>query len=113
MNNIITTSKISDKTIVCDIDGTLCELREDFDYWKAKPKREMIDFINKLYDLGATIYLYTGRHMKQHIVTSDWLYKHGIKYHHIFYGKPVGDIYIDDLATTPEEILGHKNGKRN
>ena len=36
-----------------------------------------------------------------------------IKYHHIFYGKPVGDIYIDDLSVTPEEILGYQNGKRN
>jgi trehalose-6-phosphatase len=98
------------KTIVCDIDGTLCEIQEDFNYSIAKPNRDMIDFINNLYDKGATIYLYTGRHMKQHRVTETWLKKYSVKYHHIFYGKPVGDLYIDDLSVTPEEILKRKNG---
>ena len=34
---------------------------------------------------------------------TDWLEKHGVKYHHAFMGKPAGAIYIDDKAARVEE----------
>jgi len=43
--------------------------------------------------------------MKMHSVTEGWLKKHNVKYHHIFYGKPVGDVYVDDLAVSPEVFV--------
>ena len=93
------------KTIVCDIDGTLCEIEPNTNYKIAKPRWDVIEKINKLYDNGNKIYLFTGRHMMNDDITKNWLKKHNVKYHQIFYGKPVGDIYIDDLSITPEFFL--------
>ena len=31
-------------------------------------------------------------------ITLDWLDKHGIEYDEIYFGKPNGDLYIDDRA---------------
>ncbi len=87
------------KTFCFDIDKTLCEgVSRVEDYPAAAPIKEMIAFVNELYTQGHTIFLYTGRHAQQALVTNEWLAKHGVKYHHLFLGKPVADVYIDDLA---------------
>ena len=31
-------------------------------------------------------------------MTTDWLNKNKVKYHQLFMGKPVGDVWIDDRA---------------
>ena len=33
-------------------------------------------------------------------MTVDWLQRHGVRYHQLFMGKPVGDLWIDDRAIT-------------
>ena len=88
-----------------DIDGTICSIEKSENYSKAIPHKEIIQKINELYDQGHTIYFYTGRHMQKERLTKEWMSKYKIKYHHIFFGKPVAEIYIDDLAITPEEFL--------
>jgi len=33
-------------------------------------------------------------------MTTAWLKAHGVKYHQLMMGKPVGDVWIDDRAIT-------------
>ena len=64
------------KVIYVDIDETICrrEKSTDFgvvhDYKKAKPIKENIEKINKLYDEGHTIVYWTARGSRKQI---DWI----------------------------------------
>jgi hypothetical protein len=92
---------------VFDIDGTLCENTYG-DYKVAQPFELRIQVVNELFDAGNTIILNTARGMgssdnNSQIATEKWkdftiaqLSGWGIKYHKIFFGKPAGDIYVDD-----------------
>ena len=88
-----------------DIDGTICSKEAPENYSKATPHKLMIQKINKLYDEGHTIYLFTSRHMQKEPLTKEWMQRYKVKYHHIFFGKPVAELYVDDLAMKPEEFL--------
>ena len=102
-----------------DIDGTLCETPSDPDghnvrYWESEPFPYMIEQVNKLYDMGYTIILYTARYGERrkgnlhemygagYREWTDWLEKYGVKYHHAYMGKPAGVMYIDDKAARVE-----------
>ncbi len=101
---------ISGKKICFDIDGVLCNQVEGLDYSEAKPNKEAIALVNKLYDEGHTIYLFTARFMGRN--KNDWkkayedgydftkkqLEGWGVKFHDLFFGKPNLDIIIDDRA---------------
>lgn len=92
-------------TYAVDIDGTLCI--EDRDWWKyadAKPIRENIAKINKLYMDHHTIVLYTARYEDDRKVTVEWLKLNGVKYHRIEFGKFRADFYVDTVAIRPEEL---------
>jgi len=93
------------KTYCFDIDGTICSQEKPENYSKAVPNKDMIKKINELYDQKNKIYLHTGRHMQNEEITKKWLKKYKVKYHHIFFNKPVGDLYIDDRGITPEDFL--------
>lgn len=86
-------------TYCFDIDGTLCEVVDaPENYLAAQPILGVVTLLRELYAAGHTIYLYTGRHMLRHEATVEWLRRHDVPCHHIFYGKPVADVYIDDRA---------------
>lgn len=92
---------------VFDIDGTICSLT-DGDYEDAVPFVERINIINLLFEQGHSITFYTARGMGRFKndaisarneffdLTKRQLSEWGVKYHHLFMGKPAGDIYIDD-----------------
>jgi len=84
--------------IVVDIDGTLCELMPPDRYSEARPIEQAIQQVNRWHDAGHLIILYTARHIDKMPVTYEWLQRYGVKFHHICFGKPVGDIYIDDKS---------------
>ena len=100
----------SEKTIIVDCDGVIADKNHGGDYAKAGPLQHGIDQVNQLYDMGYTITLYTARYgdrasgniHKQYEMGykewTDWLEKHGVKYHHAYMGKPAGIMYIDDKA---------------
>ena len=100
----------SEKRIVVDCDGVIAGKSHGNIYAKAKPLLHGIAQVNKLYDMGYEIVLYTARygdreggnmHMQYergYVEWLDWLYKHGVKYHHAFMGKIAGVLYIDDKA---------------
>ena len=93
------------KTIVLDIDETICSQVTPDKYPYAIPIKKMIDKINYYYDNGFVIYFETARHMIHQKTTIDWLKKYGVKYHHIFFGKPLGDYYVDSKNKTIEQFL--------
>ena len=84
-----------------DIDGVICDdLRGD--YSKSNPRLDIIKKINQLYDQKNTIIIFTGRGSKTGIDWKEFTQKQlkswGLKYHKIFFNKPVADIFIDDKA---------------
>lgn len=86
--------------IYCDIDGVL--FKQKTNYYDIEPIKSNIDKLNKLYDEGNTIILYSNR---GGITGIDWreltesqLKQYGIKYHKLTFDKPYYDVFIDDRA---------------
>jgi len=82
-----------------DIDGTLCTNTEG-DYANAEPFYEVIAEVNRLFNEGHQILLYTARGSTTGIVwrelTERQMKEWGVNYHALYLGKPTADIYIDD-----------------
>jgi len=111
------------KIIAFDLDDTLCFRDPNLEhlgyekYKHCKPIPEMIDKVNKLYDEGNTIYIYTARGMATfkgdvmkiynalYCITLDSLNEWGIKHHGLVLGKLHYDLLIDDKSVKPEEFL--------
>ena len=103
-------------TYVFDIDGTLLSLTNG-EYQNALPILKRIKKVNELYDDGHTIILNTARGMGRtkndakaakdmfEDLTKKQLDKLGIRYHHLFLGKPAGDIYVDDKGIKDEDFF--------
>jgi len=110
------------KRYCVDIDGTICSPTVGRDYHKAKPWKNRIDALNKLYDEGHYIIYFTARAMgrfsnQPHSIASvkaegvlfeltekqlkDW----GCKYHELIMGKPHADHFIDDKAWHSDEFF--------
>jgi hypothetical protein len=119
-----------DIDIVCDIDGCLCN-NNNGDYVNATPIPIGIENVNKMYDEGYHVVLFTARYGKRfpgqqyqkgYEETLTWLRQNGVKFHELIMGKPAGHVYIDDKAiridvenrekdwaTCWEEIESNKN----
>ena len=82
--------------MLIDIDGTCCTdiMNEDSHLY---PTAEVIDGsleqINKWYDEGHIIFVFTSRTEAHRTVTESWLNQHGFKYHGMVMGKPRGGNY--------------------
>ena len=85
---------------IIDIDGTICS--QEKDYNDAEPFLNVIERINFLYDQGEEIIMFTARGTETEIdwreVTEKQFKKWGLKYHQLIFGKPAGDIYVDDRS---------------
>ena len=102
------------KTIIVDCDGVIADKSHGGQYHLAAPLTHGIEQVNKLYDMGYDITLYTARYgdrekgsihlqyERGYREWTDWLEKHGVKYTHAFMGKPGGIMYIDDKAARVE-----------
>jgi hypothetical protein len=84
--------------IIIDMDGTICTEEKMFSRSLAKPLLNSIKNINKLYEDGHTIIIYTARSWMEFEMTTEWLQNHYVKYHQLMMGKPIGDLWIDDRA---------------
>lgn len=84
-----------------DLDGTICSDTKG-DYPSALPDGEMIRKVNKLYELGHTVKIFTarggttGKDWRE--LTEQQLARWHVKYHELVMGKPAADYYIDDKA---------------
>jgi hypothetical protein len=86
--------------IIIDMDGTICTEERTYSRSLAKPLEKAVESVNKLYDEGHTIVIYSARTWMEYEMTMDWLTKNGIKFHQLVLGKPIGDVWIDDRAIT-------------
>ena len=96
----------NDKLIAVDMDGTLC----DGEWWgdgeQPKQRPEIVALVTKLYRRGAHIIIYTARQPNYYALTHAWLIANLVPFHGICMTmKPGADIYIDDKAIHPEEVL--------
>ena len=98
------------KKIFCfDIDNVICATKGR-NYHNAKPKKTVIKVINKLYEKGHYIKIFTARYMGRNNENLKITYKVGykktlkqlkkwkLKFHKLIMGKPTFDIYVDDRA---------------
>ena len=98
-----------------DIDGTLAEGGEPGDYGKAVPIPERILAVNRLYDDGHHIIIFTARGQLMGETrtilnaTRRQLRRWGLQFHELR-EKPAADLYVDDLATRPEDFFGTAEG---
>lgn len=87
------------KIIYVDIDGFLCTNTIGI-YRKAKPDIDNIKKVNKAYDEGHTIVIWTARGNTTGIDWTDLTLKQlkewKVKYHHIRFDKPYFDEIWDD-----------------
>ncbi len=97
------------KKFCFDLDGVICKTVKNY-YFRSKPIQKNISKINKLYDEGNYILIFTSRfmgrsndneklaHKKGFKFTLNQLNSWGVKFHKLKLGKPSYDIFIDDKA---------------
>ena len=86
-----------------------------FEY--AWPNKALIEKLNYYKNNGYSIVIYTSRGMlscnndaekakqKYKKVMVEWLNRNNVIFDEIIFGKPFGDLYIDDKAITPEDFI--------
>ena len=99
------------KTIVVDVDGTLCGPPIEGDYSRCKPVLEVIETLREHHKRGHYLILFTARNMRSFQgniglinkytcpILLDWLHKNDVPYDEIIFGKPWGSggvQYLDD-----------------
>tara|TARA_B100001063_G_scaffold238952_1_gene261803 strand:- start:3183 stop:3488 length:306 start_codon:yes stop_codon:yes gene_type:complete len=95
--------------IYVDLDNTLCETIGT-DYENSQPITKRIEYINKYFDQGHSITIYTARGSLSKIdyyeLTKNQLESWGVKYNSLIVGeKPVYDLLIDDKALSDIEFF--------
>ena len=97
------------KTYAFDIDGVICTTVDD-DYKNSLPNIKAIKKINKLYDNGHKIIIFTARFMGRtnndfikakelgYNSTLKQLKNWDLKFHKLIFGKPSFDLLVDDKA---------------
>ena len=110
-----------DVTLIFDVDGTLCPIKEKNDeYINLIPDEEMIEKLKEYKKEGAKIVLFSSRNMKSYDgnlgkinantapIMLEWLKKWQIPDDEIYFGKPWPGhrgLYVDDRAVRPDEFL--------
>jgi len=97
--------------IVVDLDGTICKIKQkNQSYDQLEPIPDAAKKLKELHDKGHYIIITTARHMatcesntgklmkKIGKITLEWLDKYNIPYDEIYFGRPNGEVYIDDRA---------------
>jgi capsule biosynthesis phosphatase len=108
---------VQKETIVFDLDGTLCEITGGgIEYFSAKPKMDVITRLNSFHNLGWKVVIYTARGMTTNKGdvqrceslyrhwTEQWLKKYGVQYDELIFGKPAGDLYVDDKGVSVNDF---------
>jgi hypothetical protein len=95
-------------TLVFDLDDTI-SFCHDRVWENAKPNVELIRKINKLYNDGFNIHIHSSRgELSGTDYTTQvrfWLEDNGVLFHHLQFGKPLGILYVDDKAISPEAFM--------
>ena len=96
-----------------DLDGTLCTNTEG-NYEKAKPYKERIENVNKLFSEGNHIIIDTARGATTGLdweeLTVSQLEKWGVKYNEVRVGKKLNyDIVIDDKSMNDKDFFNEES----
>lgn len=95
-------------TFLIDIDNTIASTHGT-DYKHSRPKPHMIEKVNKLFEKGHVIKIFTGRGSTSGIdwreFTLDQLKGWGVKFHELHMGKPSGDYFVDDKTMSIQDFL--------
>ena len=90
-----------------DIDETICKTT-DMNYENASPIVDRISKLNRLFDDGNVIKLFTARGSETGInwreTTESQLKRWGLNYHELHFGKPAADVYVDDKAVNEKDF---------
>lgn len=92
--------------IAVDFDGTLT--KGEAKWWndeQEQPVNEMLMKVNDLYTQGHTIIIWTARPWSEGGKIAGRLTEWSVRFHGIRCGKGSADLYIDDKAKRPEEVL--------
>lgn len=84
--------------IIIDLDGTICTEERTFSRCNAKPLDGAVEAVNKLFEKGNIIIIYSARSWPEYDMTYKWLKNNSLKFHQLIMGKPIGDYWIDDRA---------------
>ena len=108
------------KTLIVDIDGTICEPPLKGDYSKCKPIKSVIKKLLSEHEKGTYIVLFTARNMRTFNgnlglinkytapILLNWLTKNKIPYDELVFGKPWGNggvNYLDDKSLNPKNFI--------
>lgn len=96
------------KTFVFDIDGVIATITPGNNYELAGPLTDNIQRINRIFEAGNQIVLFTARGSATGIdwstTTQRQMNTWGVKHHKLFFGKPAADYYIDDKLISLETL---------
>jgi len=81
---------------VIDIDGILCEKKGP--YKDRIPIKNNIKKVNRIFNRGGLIILYTSRYNLDRQITEEWLDKNKVKFNILLMGKIKYDVWIDDKS---------------
>ena len=113
------------KIIAFDLDDVICTRPKGFEdlgvnkYEYCEPVKDMIKLVNKVYNDGHIVKIYTARGMSMFSGDTHKIYNHlyqltlkqlndwGIKFHELVMGKLHYDILIDDRAINSNRIKSH------
>ncbi len=98
-----------DKTFCFDIDGVIAHISPKNNYSISSPNFHNINKINKLFEQGNEIILFTARGSMTGInweeITRSQITNWGVKHHKLIFGKPAADFYIDDKAIELSQFI--------
>jgi CMP-N-acetylneuraminic acid synthetase len=112
-NGDATSAGFQRRVICVDIDGVLATIVPSDRYEQAEPIQSAIASVNKLYDAGHEIVLFTARGsatcLDWRAVTERQMQLWNVRYHRLLFGKPAADIYVDDRALVPAQLTALAN----
>jgi uncharacterized HAD superfamily protein len=94
------------KVIAVDMDGTLCV----GDAWTpeqalaTEPRLDIIEKVNELAQSNFVV-IFTARRDHMLPATLEWLRRNNVRFHAISNIKMPADVYVDDRAILPEDLL--------
>ncbi len=98
---------INEGRMICfDMDGVIAvgTYNDTATPLEKEPNKELIIEMQRLYDNGWTIHIYTSRPYQMLDATIRWLKKHKVPYHMIDFNKPLADFYVDDRWLRPSLV---------
>ena len=108
--------------LVFDLDDTI-SVHRNRDFENAVPIKETVEKIRRLKADGCEIYIYSARgqnsckgdleliEKRNRGQIEEWLDKHGVPYDRLIFGKPLGDLYIDDKGVSLPDFLRGEYGE--